>query len=65
MDDTFEQIDNIDDEISNLESRLQDLTKQSNSPSITPDEYARIVAEYTSIKQQISSLKIQRFMDGV
>lgn len=56
---------NIDDQISALEAQLKDLASQSSDPEVTPDEYARITAEYTRIKQQISSLKIKRFMDGV
>ena len=58
-------MDNINDEIITLETHLRELAEQINGSDITPDEYARITAEYTSVKQQISALKIRRFVDGV
>ena len=58
-------MDNVDEKILELESHLNELAKKLTDSDTTPDEYAKISAEYTSTKHQISSLKIKRFMDGV
>ena len=55
----------IDEEITKLQNEAAVLAERLADPDITPEEYAVLSSEYTIIKRKISSLKIERFLDGV
>jgi SMC interacting uncharacterized protein involved in chromosome segregation len=55
----------MDQEIKRLESEASDMADRLTDPDITPEEYAALSTEYITLKRKISSLKIERFLDGV
>lgn len=57
--------ENMDQEIKQLELEASDMADRLTDPDITPEEYAALSTEYVTLKRKISSLKIERFLDGV
>lgn len=47
------------DDISQLQSQLDELAAKMQKPDISPVEYAILSAEYTSIRRQIVQLRVQ------
>jgi len=53
------------EELHDLEQKAKHISEKLTDPSITPEEYATLSAEYVNTKRKISSLKVAIFMDGV
>lgn len=49
------------DDISQLQSQLDELAAKMQNPDISPVEYAILSAEYTSIRRQIVQLRVQSY----
>lgn len=47
------------DDISQLQSQLDELAAKMQNPDISPIDYAKYSAEYTSIRRQIVQLRVQ------
>lgn len=53
------------DEYDAIQSRIKDISIQITEPTISPDEYSVLSAEYIALKRKISSLKNKTFMEEV
>jgi hypothetical protein len=51
----------MDTDISQLQSRLDEIAAEMQNPDISPVEYAVLSAEYTSIRRQIVQLRVQSY----
>jgi len=47
------------DDISQLQSQLDELAAKMQNPDISPIDYAKYSAEYTSIRRKIVQLRVQ------
>lgn len=53
------------DEYNLIQSRIKDISSQITEPTISPEEYSVLSAEYIALKRKISSLKNKTFMEEV